>query len=38
MIASLKPYPVYRNSGLPWLGQVPAHWEIKPSLAVFAQK
>jgi type I restriction enzyme S subunit len=26
MIADLKPYPEYRDSGLPWLGQVPAHW------------
>lgn len=22
----LKPYPTYKESGLPWLGQVPAHW------------
>jgi type I restriction enzyme S subunit len=29
MIEDLKPYPVYRNCGLPWLGEVPAHWEIK---------
>ena len=27
MIADLKPYPEYKDSGLPWLGQVPAHWE-----------
>jgi len=26
MIANLKPYPEYKESGLPWLGQVPAHW------------
>jgi type I restriction enzyme, S subunit len=26
MIADLKPYPEYRESGLPWLGQVPRHW------------
>ena len=26
MIANLKPYPKYKKSGLPWLGQVPAHW------------
>lgn len=29
MIADLKPYADYKESGLPWLGQVPAHWEIK---------
>jgi type I restriction enzyme S subunit len=29
MIADLKPYAEYKESGLPWLGEVPAHWEIK---------
>jgi len=24
-----KAYPKYKNSGLEWLGEVPAHWEIK---------
>ena len=23
-------YPAYRDSGIPWLGQIPAHWEISP--------
>ena len=26
MIAELKPYADYKESGLPWLGQVPGHW------------
>ncbi len=26
MIADLKPYVEYKESGLPWLGQVPRHW------------
>jgi type I restriction enzyme, S subunit len=26
MIAGLKPYPVMKDSGVPWLGEVPAHW------------
>ena len=26
MIAELKPYAEYKESGLPWLGQVPGHW------------
>ncbi|MCS6930717.1 MAG: hypothetical protein NZM27_00725, partial [Acetobacteraceae bacterium] len=26
---SLPAYPAYRDSGVPWLGQVPAHWEVK---------
>lgn len=27
MIADLKPYPSYKDSGVEWLGQVPAAWE-----------
>ncbi len=29
MIADLKPYPEYKESDLPWLGQVPGHWEVR---------
>lgn len=29
MIHDLKPYPAYKDSGVPWLGQVPEHWEVK---------
>ena len=29
MTASLKPYPVYKPSGVEWLGDVPAHWEVR---------
>ena len=25
-----KPYPAYKDSGVEWLGQIPAHWEVKP--------
>lgn len=25
----LKPYPEYKDSGVPWLGEVPAHWEVR---------
>ncbi|TWT45036.1 Type-1 restriction enzyme EcoKI specificity protein [Phycisphaerae bacterium RAS1] len=25
----MKPYPDYRDSGVPWLGTIPAHWEVK---------
>ena len=28
MIEDLKPYPEYKDSGVPWLGQVPAHWDV----------
>ena len=35
MIAGLKPYAEYKESGLPWLGQVPGHWEVKRSKSIF---
>ena len=25
-----QPYPEYRESGVAWLGAIPAHWEVKP--------
>lgn len=28
MIDGLKPYPSMKNSGVPWLGEVPEHWEV----------
>jgi type I restriction enzyme, S subunit len=28
MIHNLKPYPKYKESGVPWLGKVPEHWEV----------
>jgi type I restriction enzyme S subunit len=37
MIADLGPYPEYKESGLPWLGQVPEHWPVLPNRAVFAE-
>jgi len=30
MIAGLKPYPAYKDSGVEWLAQVPEHWEMMP--------
>jgi len=35
MIADLKPYAEYKESGLPWLGQVPGHWEVRPTFGAF---
>ena len=29
MIASLKPYPSYKDSGAPWLGRMPEGWGVK---------
>lgn len=35
MIADLKPYPAYKESGLPWLGKVPEHWDVKRAKSIF---
>ena len=37
MIAGLKPYPRMKESGVPWLGEVPEHWttaSVKRSYAI----
>ena len=26
---ALEPYPAYKDSGVPWLGEVPKHWEVR---------
>ena len=28
MTSDLKPYPAYKDSGVEWLGEVPAHWDV----------
>jgi type I restriction enzyme S subunit len=38
MIEDLKSYPEYKDSGLPWLGEVPVHWEIVRSKRLFRQR
>ena len=38
MIEVLQPYPEYKDSGLPWLGQVPSHWETARSKRLFRQR
>lgn len=35
MIAGLKPYPAYKDSGVEWLGDVPKHWDVLPNRAIF---
>ncbi len=35
MIAGLKPYAAYKDSGQEWLGSVPEHWDVIPNRAVF---
>jgi type I restriction enzyme S subunit len=37
VIADLKPYPEYKESGLPWLGKVPAHWNTKRAKWLFTK-
>ncbi len=38
MIADLKPYPAYRESGMPWLGQVPEHWKQRRTKFLFSER
>lgn len=35
MIVGLKPYPVMKDSGVPWLGEMPAHWGIERAKWLF---
>ena len=28
-----RPYPAYKDSGVEWLGNIPAHWNIAPVYA-----
>ena len=37
MIGGLKPYPDMKHSDVPWLGEVPAHWEL-PRLGALLQE
>jgi type I restriction enzyme S subunit len=38
MIADLKPYPEYKESGLPWLGKLPAHWRLRRMKFLFSER
>jgi len=38
MIAGLKPYPQYKESGLPWLGKVPGHWGQRRMKSLFKER
>ena len=37
MIGGLGTYPEYRDSGLPWLGRIPAHWDVRRNGRLFSQ-
>lgn len=30
-------YPLYQNTDLPWLAEIPAHWDLKRNKNVFAE-
>lgn len=38
MIDSLKPYDDRKDSGLPWLGEIPTHWDVRRNGRLFAQR
>jgi len=38
MIADLKPYPAMKDSGVPWLREMPEHWEVQRNGRRFAQR
>jgi type I restriction enzyme, S subunit len=37
MTVDLRPYPDYQDSGVEWLGQIPAHWDYLPHRALFQE-
>jgi type I restriction enzyme S subunit len=37
MIGGLNPYPAMKDSGVPWLGWVPEHWQVLPNRALFTE-
>lgn len=37
MIGELKPYPAYKESGLDWLGSIPAHWSLLRAKHLFRE-
>lgn len=38
MIADLKPYPEYEESGLPWLGRCPKNWSLRRTKILFQER
>ena len=37
-ITNLKPYPEYKDSGLPWLEKAPGHWRLTPNRALMHRR
>jgi type I restriction enzyme S subunit len=38
VIADLQPYPAYKDSGVPWLREMPAHWRAMRGRACYREK
>ena len=38
MTTNLPPYPAYKPSGIPWLGDVPVHWEVRRTKTVLLER
>ncbi len=38
MIDQLRPYPKKKQTGLPWLGDVPAHWDVRRNGRLFGAR
>ena len=38
MITDLKPYPAMKDSGLPWLGEVPERWSLVPNKVMLRRR
>ncbi len=38
MIDGLRPYPDMKQTGLPWLGDVPAHWDVRRNGRLFVAR
>ena len=38
MVTELKPYPGYKDSGVPWLGDVPEHWVVRRIKTLFRER
>ena len=38
MIDGLRSYPAYKDSGVPWLGEIPTHWSLLPNRAMLRRR
>lgn len=38
MIDGLKPYPAYKDTGIPWVGRVPEHWSLTPNRSLMRRR